>query len=460
MRRRVSSRHLSRYRHPWRRLPHGGVLVLSPPEALLLGFVLLCAVGTLLLSLPQASYEPLTWHEALFTATSAVTVTGLVVVDTSLFTPFGQSVILGLIQVGGLGFMTFAALTMLLLGMRMPIQQRKLIRETFNYTSLAELSQLVRLVILFALLSEALGTGLLALSWVPEYGWEHGLWVSLFHAISAFNNAGFSVWPNSLIDHAHDPLINIVISALFILGGLGFAVVGELYQWRRGKLLSLHTRVTLWATFWLALAGLAAMLILEWRNPATLGGLDSFGARLQVAWFQAVTPRTAGFNTLDIAELTTPMTQLTMLLMFIGAGAGSTASGIKVTTFVVLLLVARAFLQGNNQPAILGRSIPQVIVIKAVAVALAGMLLIFLCLFVLTWSESDASFLDLAFETVSAFGTVGLSRGITDDLSIPSQLALIVTMLLGRVGPLSLGYFIAASKARGITYARGSVQIG
>jgi len=452
------------YRHrivrPLRHLPHGRVIQLSPPEILLFGFALLSGFGTLLLWLPISATTPLNWHEALFTATSAVTVTGLSVIKTADLTLFGQWVVLCLIQVGGLGFMTFAALTLILMGMRLPLYQRNLIKESLNHTSFNELMTLVRLVMVFALVAEAIGTLLLALNWVPRFGWSHGLWASLFHAVSAFNNAGFSLWPDSLSDFVASPLDNLVITGLFIVGGLGFVVIAELLEWRRTRRLTLHARIVLHATLWLSLGGMLAVLALEWRNPATLGGLDTLGAKLQAAWFQAVTPRTAGFNTLDTGALTDPTALLTMLLMFIGAGSGSTASGIKVTTLVVLLLVARAFIRGNSQPVAFNRSIPQETIIKAVAVALAGMLLIFTCLFLLTVTEPRKSFLDLAFESVSAFGTVGLSRGVTPDMSAGGQLTLIVTMLLGRVGPLSLGYLMSTQRDKGLRYARGSVQIG
>ncbi|GAB2784115.1 Ktr system potassium transporter KtrB [Halomonas shantousis] len=432
----------------------------SPPELLLLGFALLSAVGTLLLHLPIAAYTPLAWNEALFTATSAVTVTGLTIVDTSGLTLFGQIVVLSLIQLGGLGFMTFTALTLLLLGMRLPLQQQKLLRESLSHTSFKDLVHLVRLIILFALIAETCGALLLAISWVPEYGPLKGAWFSVFHAISAFNNAGFSTWPDSLASDVANPLVNGVISVLFITGGLGFVVIAELIGRRRQAGLSLHARLVLLTTLALIGVSMIALLLLEWRNPATLGGLDGIGARLQAAWFQAVTPRSAGFNTVDTGALTAPSTLLTMLLMFIGAGPGSTASGIKVTTFVILFLVARAFLRGSAQPAALGRAIPEETVLKAVAVALAGMLLIFTSLFALTLTEPDKAFLDLAFETVSAFGTVGLSRGITGEMSLPGQLVLIVTMLLGRAGPITLGYFIATRRQRGIRYAEGQVHIG
>lgn len=446
---------------PLRRLPHGRVIRLSPPEILLLGFVALSAIGTLLLLLPIAAYDPLLWHQALFTATSAVTVTGLSVIDVSGLRLFGQFVVLGLIQLGGLGFMTFTALTLVLLGMRLPLQQQNLIRESLHHTSFRELMRLVRMVIVFSLLTEALGMLLLAIAWVPEHGLWWGLWVSLFHAISAFNGAGFTLWPDSLTDSVDDPLVSNVVSILIIIGGLGFVVIAELREKiaGRGKL-SLHARIMLHATLWLILIPMAAILLLEWNNPATLGGLESTGVRLQAAWFQAITPRSGGLSTMDTASLTDPTTLLTMLLMFIGAGPGSAASGIKVTTFVVLLLVARAFFRGNAQPTAFGRSISEETVLKAVAVALAGTLLVFTCLFILTLTEPGKDFLDLAFEAVSAFGTVGLSRGITDEISLPGQLTLIVTMLLGRAGPISLGYFIATRQSHGLKYAQGQVHIG
>lgn len=440
--------------------PHGWIIRLSPPELLLIGFVLLSLLGTALLSLPDAAKVPLTWHEALFTATSAVTVTGLGVVETADLTLFGQSVVLGLIQLGGLGFMTFAALTFALLGMRLPMQQQALIRESLHSTSCATLLRLVRLVIGLALVAELAGTLLLAMEWVPRFGWREGLWVSLFHAVSAFNNAGFSTWPDSLRAEVANPLVNGVISVLFIIGGLGFMVIAELLEWRQRRRLSLHARLVLHASLWLTLVAMVALLGLEWRNPATLGGLEGLGTRLQAAWFQAVTPRTAGFTTLDIGALTTPTALLTMLWMFIGAGSGSTAGGIKVTTLMVLLLVARAFVAGRPQPVVFWRSIPENTVLKAVAVSMAGMLLVFLCLLVLTISEPGKAFLDLAFEAVSAFGTVGLSRGITADLSLGGQLALIVTMLLGRAGPLSLGYFITTRRRGGFKYAEDVVHLG
>lgn len=454
-------RRWQRLKQPVRRAPHGSVIRLSPPEILLLGFALLCAAGALLLWLPGSATRALSWHEALFMATSAVTVTGLSVIDVGRDLTFiGQLVTLVLIQIGGLGFMTFAALTVQLLGARLPLQQQNLVRTSLGEIAFSDIRGLVKLVILFALFVEGLGTALLATHWVPEYGWSMGLWHSVFHAVSAFNNAGFSTWSDSLVREVSDPLVNGIVTLLFIVGGLGFVVVSDIYRQRRWSRLAMQTRVVLLATLWLNLIAMAILLSLEWSNPHTLGGMSDLFTRLQAAWFQAVTPRTAGFNTLDTASLTNASTLLTMLLMFIGAGSSSTASGIKISTFVVLLLTARAFYRNTEYPTAFGRSIPQETVIKAITVALAGVLLVFLTLFGLTITDHDKPFLDLAFESVSAFGTVGLSRGITGDLSLPGQLLLGLTMLLGRVGPLSVGYFLATRQTRGMRYARGDIQIG
>ncbi|WP_106477185.1 TrkH family potassium uptake protein [Phytohalomonas tamaricis] len=450
-----------RFIHPARRLHHGTVLRLHPPEILLLSFVMLAVIGMLFLKLPFASVTTMTWLEALFTATSAITVTGLGVINTGQdLTFYGQLIILVLIQIGGLGLMTFASLTLVLLGGRLPLNQKNLVRESLNQTSLSNLMGIVRVVIIFSFIMEITGTLLLSLSWVPHYGLQHGLWVSMFHAISAFNNAGFSTWSDSLRGEVTNPLVNFVISFLFITGGLGFAVISELYEKRSLFNLSMQAKLIIYTTIALNVVAMGLFLLLEWHNPATLGGLDSLGVKLQAAWFQAVTPRTAGFNTLDTAALTTPSVLLIMLLMVIGGGPSSTSSGIKVTTFVVLFLTARAFLRGNKEPDVFRRSLSQETVMKAISVALAAVSLIFVALFLLTVTEPKLPFINLAFETVSAFGTVGLSRGITSELSGWGQIILIITMLLGRVGPLALGYFLATNKHSGMRYAEGRIQIG
>ncbi len=458
-----------RYLRPLTRSPRGPIIHLSPPEILLSGFLGLGMLGACLLKLPGMHQEGLSWLSALFTATSAVTVTGLSVTPLSDFTLAGQAVVLILIQLGGLGFMTIAALSLVMLGQRLPMHQTSLLREALNRSSSREIGRLLKIITAFAVTLELAGASLLALDWVPEYGWQEGLWLSLFHSVSAFNNAGFTLWPDSLMREAANPLTSGVIGILFMTGGIGFAVIGELRERRREhgwrvllqpSRFSVQTRLVIEATVALNLLSLVVILALEWRNPGTLGAMASHGERLLAAAFMAITPRTAGFSVIDSSEMTQASTLWTMALMFIGGGSGSTASGIKLTTFVVLLLTTRAFLRREPSPTLHGRRIGDDTVFKSIAVALAAMLLIFSMLFGLTITDPDHAFLTLAFETVSAFGTVGLSHGLTPELSPGGQLLIIATMLLGRTGPLALGYLLATRSRPGISYARTELSIG
>ena len=452
---------LKRLRRPARRSPRGLILQLHPPEILLLGFMTLSLIGTLLLKLPISTTHGVGWLDALFTATSAVTVTGLGVINTGADLSFwGQLIVLVLIQVGGLGFMTFAALTVIMLGGRLPMSQQSLVRESLNQSSVGEIGRLVRTVALYAMIVEIAGTLLLAMHWVPENGWRVGLWESFFHAVSAFNNAGFSTHADSLMSEVGNPLVNVTISALFIIGGLGFAVLADLHEKRTWSRLSTQSRLILIATLLLNMVAFACITTLEWHNSGTLGQLDSTGDRLLAGWFQAVTPRTAGFNTVDTGAMTLPSSLITMMLMFIGGGPSSTASGIKITTFIVLVLTARAFFQQREEPVIMNRRLSIDTVNKAVAVALAAVFMIFAVIMLLSITEPHAQLLDIMFETVSAFGTTGLSRGLTGELSMPGKFIIIATMLIGRVGPLSLGYMMAGKQTPATRFAKAPLQIG
>jgi trk system potassium uptake protein len=436
------------------------LLSLNPPQALLLSFVTLCLLGTLLLKLPLASYGETTWLQALFTAVSATTVTGLVVVDTGThFTLFGQMVLLCLMQAGGLGLMTFGVFVIAMTRDRLSLGQMSMLREALNYRSHGDLRSLLQWMIGFTVIMEMLGTLLLAIQWVPEMGLARGLYFSLFHAISAFNNAGFGLLDSSLMRYAGSAWINLVIPFLFITGGLGFIVVAELVRKRRFAHLSLHAKLMIVGTVVINAVATLAILALEYRNPGTLGGMASFGERLWAAWFQAVSPRTAGFNTIDIGAMTAATSLLMMLLMFIGGGSGSTASGIKLSTFIVLLLATRDFLRNREHPTAFGRSIDSGTVLRAMSIAVISMIIVFAALFCLTVTET-ASFLDLAFESVSAFGTVGLSRGITAQLSGAGQAAIILLMLVGRIGPLTLAFMIASRKRSDIRHPFDTVNLG
>ncbi|MEX6506224.1 TrkH family potassium uptake protein [Jiella sp. M17.18] len=435
------------------------ILELSPPAVLVLSYAALVLVGTLLLRLPLAYHGGAEWMTALFTAASAVTVTGLSVADTGThFTLFGQIVILILIQLGGLGFMTVAAFLLSLLGMRMPVRQQIVLGEDLNRTDLGGLLGLVGMIFRVVALFELAGAACLAVSFVPREGWAAGLWSSLFHAVSAFNNAGFSLYPDSLARFAGDPVVNVTVPALLIIGGLGFSVLADLWEERRWRTLTIHSKLMLTGTAGLIVASVALFALLEWTNPDTLGQLAP-GARIWASWFQGVTTRTAGFSTVDIARLRDP-TALTMIVeMLIGAGSTSTGGGVKVTTFMVLALATIAFLKGRETIVIFGRSLGPEEVLKALALAMLFVAVFTGALFVLLVADK-IPFLDLAFETASALGTVGLSRGATGDFHMTGRIVIILVMFIGRVGPLSLGFFLGRRVVPRIGYPSAKVYLG
>jgi trk system potassium uptake protein len=440
-------------------LAKNSFLTLSPPAVLALGFLVLIWIGCLLLLLPVATHKPITLLQALFTSTSAVTVTGLVVVDTgSLFTAFGQVVIALLIQAGGLGFMTFAVVAAISLGAKIGLSQQKIAQEALNQTSLAQVVQTAKAVLLYSMIIELAGMLLLTLVWWPEYGFTKAVYHGFFYTVSAFNNAGFALSNDSLVHYIGSVPVNLLITVLFIIGGIGFTVLIDLKKHRRWDQLSVNTRLTLLATLIINLLAFCLIWLLEAGNPATLGSMPVKEQAL-AAWFQAVTPRTAGFNTLDYSAMTDASNILTLLLMFIGGGSLSTASGIKLGTFVILIMATYAFLRRRNEVTIMRRTIPGEQVLKALALVFVSMGFIFIGVFVLTVTER-APLLDIAFEVVSALSTVGLSRGLTAELSTTGQLLIIMLMIIGRLGPLTLAYFIATPKKKHIRYAETRIQVG
>lgn len=435
-------------------------LHLPPPAVLALIYVLLVLSGTVLLMLPWATHVPLGWNEALFTATSAVTVTGLIVAETGRdFTLFGQGVILALIQLGGLGVMTFAVLILSLLGMHVGLPHQSFLRDDLNQTSLADLMRLIKVILRLVVVCELAGTVLLAFVFVPAFGWSEGLWQALFHAVSAFNNAGFSLFADSLSGFATHPLLNLAVPALVLLGGIGFSVVADLWQVRGWRRTNLHTKLMLVGTAGLIGFAFLVFAALEWHNPATLGQWSSPADKLQVAWFQAITPRTAGFNTVNMAATHDSTGLLLICLMLIGGGSTSTAGGIKVTSFLVLLLATIAFFKRRRSMRAFGRSLGLEEVYKVLALTVVSLLTVMTALFLLTLFQ-QAPFLDLAFETASAFATVGLSRGVTGELGPAGQAVIMATMFIGRVGPLTLGFFLATRVPPRLRYPPGQVHIG
>ncbi len=445
-------------RHP-RSLATGGWR-LPPPATLGLIYLTFIVLGSILLWLPVSSTGDITLWDALFTSTSAVTVTGLIVVDTgSAFTPFGQAVIALLIQLGGLGLMAFAVMLLTLLGIPIGLPYRAVLREEVNQKTLHNLTDIARVIIIVSLSCELIGAAILSLVFVPEFGWAKGIGHALFHSISAFNNAGFALYPDSLMGWVGDPVVNTVIPALFIVGGLGFIVLTDIYRVRGWHKLTLHSKLMLVGTLGLIAFSWPMFAALEWTNPGTLGGLPDTASRIWASWFQAVTTRTAGFNSVDTSAMHDSTTLMTMALMLIGGGSTSTAGGIKVTTAIVLVVATIAFFRRQTQMHVFGRSLGSEEVLKVLALTSVSMLLVMTGIFITSISH-DGDFLDLAFEVTSAFGTVGLSRGTTGELDTIGRITIMLIMFLGRVGPLTLGFFLATRSLPRVRYPKGQIYLG
>ncbi|MEZ5676816.1 trk system potassium uptake protein TrkH [Thalassovita litoralis] len=433
---------------------------MPPPLILSILYAVLIVLGAALLMLPFSHTVPISWSDAIFTSTSAVTVTGLVVLDTGAdLTWFGQFVVAFLIQMGGLGLMTFAVLILGALGLPVGITGKLYLREDLNQSSVHQLSKLVLTILKVVVFCEVAGAMLLTLTFVPHYGFWQGIWEALFHSISAFNNAGFSTFPNGLVPYATDPVVNVIIPALFIIGGIGYVVLHDIFTQKSWRAWSLHTKIMLLGTGFLIPWSVGMFAVLEWSNPDTLGQFDSIFARLTVSWFQGVTTRTAGFNTTDIGALHDSTSMMFISLMLIGGGPTSTAGGIKVTTFVVMIIATVAFFRRQQQLHAFGRSIAPDQVMKVMALTAISVILVFVAVFLLTASH-DGHFLDISFEVASAFGTVGLSRGLTAELSEFGRAVIVFVMFLGRVGPLTLGFFLATHSAPRVRYPEGKIYLG
>ena len=438
----------------------GTPIRIPPPLLLSVLYLALILIGAVVLSLPISVTTPTTFSDALFTATSAVTVTGLSVVDTGTnFTLFGQVAILIMVQLGGLGLMTFAALVLSVLGLPIGLSHHTYLREDLSQTSLDRLVGLVKTILRVVLICELIGAALLLLVFVPEFGLIKGLWFSVFHSVSAFNNAGFSLMPDSLTHWATNPVVNLVIPGLLVIGGIGFSVISDMSQHRTWQRLSMHSKIMLSGTAILTIWSVAVFAILEWNNPGTLGAYPNIFDKLQISWFQGLTTRTAGFNTIDIGAIHDTTALMFVLLMVIGAGSTSTAGGIKVTTFIVLILATIAFFKRHNQLHAFGRSIGLEEVMKVLALTMISIFVIMLGIFLITISH-DGDFLDLVFEVTSAFGTVGLSRGTTGELDTAGRIIIGVIMFIGRVGPLTLGFFLARRVPPRISYPASQVYLG
>lgn len=455
---------------------------LNPAQILVMGFLLVIMCASILLMLPicSSSGQVTPFIDTLFTATSAVCVTGLVVVNTlAHWSIVGKIIILCCIQIGGLGFMTLVSMIFVFLGKRITLKNRLVMQEALNFNTIAGVVRFTKNIVMGTLLVEGIGAVLLAFVFIPEYGVIKGIGYSIFHSISAFCNAGFDiVGESSLTPYVGNELVNFVIMGLIILSGLGFYVWMDTYKmfatkhkapkhytWRQaiGKL-SLHTKLVWIITGILLISGFLIIFIFEYTNPATLGTL-TFKEKVYAALFQSVSPRTAGFNTIPLAELTDTSKLYTLVLMFIGGSPAGTAGGIKTVTIGVLVLCVYSTIKGNDQVVVFKKRIPFDIITRALSIVMIACSVVVIVTGVLSMTE-DFTFMEILFETVSAFGTVGTTLGITPNLSLIGKLTIIMVMFIGRLGPITMAVALMVRRSNqdnnkaNIQYPEEKVMVG
>ena len=438
---------------------------LNEVQILALGFIILVLTGAIILTLPisSASGEGTNFLDALFTATSASCVTGLVTLDTGThWSLFGQTVIMILIEIGGLGFMSFATFFAILLGKKITLKNRLIMQEAMNTFSIQGLVKMVKYVLMFTFSIQLAGALLLSSQLIPEFGIAKGIFFSVFHSISNFCNAGFDLFGNfnSLTGYYNNPVILLTISALIIIGGLGFTVLLEIYNYKGIKKLSIHTKVVLLITTILIVGGAICIFLLEYRNPETLAPMN-FRDKIVNSIVASTSPRTAGVNSISTDGMTTAGKFLTILLMFIGGSPGSTAGGLKTTTFGIILFTVICVIKGREDTEAFGRRFSQELVYKAFSLLFIGMTLVMGVTMILTITEPDESFISLLYEATSAFGTVGLTTGVTQRLSSVGKVIIIIMMYLGRVGPLTVALALASRQKKSkYKYPEAKVLIG
>lgn len=441
----------------------------TPVQIIAIGFATIILIGAVLLNLPVATIDGVKtpFIDCIFTSTSAVCVTGLVTVDTGTYwSYFGKTVIMILIQIGGLGFMSFATLIAIIAGKRITLKERLLIRESISLTSLQGIVRFARYILAFTFSIELVGALLLSIQFIPEFGLGKGIYYSIFHAVSAFCNAGFDLMGgySSMTAYSGNPLIILTLSALIIIGGLGFYVWDDIYNYKRNRRLSLQTKVVIATSAFLIVFGFVLFFIFEYSNPATLKDM-TLGEKILSAFFASVSPRTAGFNSIDLASMSMASALLTIILMFIGGSPGSTAGGIKTSTAGVLLLTVISVIRGREDTEVFKKKISKETVYKAFAVVVIALGLVFTVTVLLTITESGAGvpFEQYLFEATSAFGTVGLTMGLTQKLTSIGKVIVAITMYAGRIGPLTLLVAIAIrsnNKTNSIKYPEGKILVG
>lgn len=414
---------------------------LSPTQILALGFATVIFTGAVLLFLPisSASGKSTPFLDCLFTSTSAVCVTGLVTVDTGTnWSIFGQIVVMLLIETGGLGFMTFATLISVLIGKRISLRERLVIQEAYNAFDLQGMVKMALRVMALTMTIEGIGAIFLATQFVPQFGWIKGIYFAIFHSVSAFCNAGIDLIGGfrNLTPYVENSVISLTVGGLIVLGGIGFSVLTELINYKKLKRLSLHTKVVITMTTILIIGGAILFFLFEYSNMKTMGNLSPKGKFL-ASLFASITPRTAGFNTISLVDMTIASKFLTVILMFIGASPGSTGGGIKTTTAMLLFMTVIAVIKGKDDTEIYERRINRSLVYKAIAITMISFMLVMIVTMILSLTQKG-TFIQFLYETTSAFATVGLSLNLSPTLTSIGKAVIIFTMYAGRVGPLTL----------------------
>jgi len=438
---------------------------LNEVQVLAIGFALVILIGGSILSLPISSVDGnyTSFLDSLFTSTSAVCVTGLVTIDTGThWNNFGKVVIMILIETGGLGFMSITIFIAVLLGKKITLKDRLIMQEAMNAFNIQGLVKMVKYVLTFTLSVQICGAVLLATQFIPQFGWKTGVFFGVFHSVSAFCNAGFDLFGNyaSLVSYSSNSVVLLTISGLIIIGGLGFTVSLEIFNYRKARRFSTHSKMVIFITLVLIIFGTIFIFLVEYRNVETLANM-TFRDKVLNAFFASVTPRTAGFNSISTEGMTMAGKLMTIILMFIGGASGSTAGGLKVTTFGVLVFTLISSLKGREDTEAFGRKFSKETVYKAFTLLSIAMLLVITVTIILTITEPDKLFINLLYEATSAFGTVGLTAGVTQSIGSISKVVLIITMYLGRVGALTVILAVINKKKKnGIKYPEAKILIG
>ena len=444
---------------------------MQPTQIMVIGFAIVILIGAILLNMPlyTKNGESIGFLNALFTSTSAVCVTGLVAVDTATYWSFfGQLIIITLIQIGGLGFMTVTTLFALIIKKRINLRERLLIQESLNQIDLSGLVKLTRYILVATFSIEGIGALLLSTVFIPQFGIAQGIWYSVFHAISAFCNAGFDLMGgisgqfSSLTYYVNNFTIVITISMLIILGGIGFPVILDVIRNKKISKLNLHSRVVLFSTAILIVFGMIFIFLAEYNNPETLGSLG-FGGKLLAALFQSITARTAGFNTIDLALMRDSSIFVMIILMFIGASPASTGGGVKTTTIATLILTVKSFILQKQDIEVCERRISESTIKKSLGIFLIAIVVVVGGTLIISVTDPEFTLPEVGFEVVSAFATVGLSIGGSPNLSILGKIFIMLFMFMGRVGSLTIFMALASKgvkKNPPIRYPEGKIIVG